>query len=443
MSKGAHLGWFGIIRLGFVQAALGAIVVVATSTMNRVMVVELALPAMLPGALVALHYAVQILRPRLGFGSDVGGRRTPWIVGGMATLGLGGVLAAIGIGWMASHPVAGIALAVVAFLLIGIGVGAAGTSLLVLLAKQVDPGKRAAAATIVWMMMIVGFVVTTVIVGNLLDPYSADRLVAITTAVAVAALAITLIATAGLERAVAAAPDAARTPFLIALREVWTEPRARRFTLFVFVSMLAYSAQDLILEPFAGSVFGYTPGESTRLAGVQHGGVFVGMILVALAGTGWRGRRIGSLQQWTVGGCVASCLALAALASGGLANGSWPLRENVFLLGIANGAFAVAAIGSMMSYASDGRAGREGVRMGLWGAAQAIAFGIGGFAGAAASDAARVVIGLDGPAYALVFAAEAVLFLVAARLASRLAAPPVAGASDFPSTVGAQLAGQG
>jgi MFS transporter, BCD family, chlorophyll transporter len=80
------LNWFGIVRLGLVQTALGAIVVLTTSTLNRVMVVELALPAMLPGALVALHYAVQILRPRMGYGSDVGNRRTPWIVGGMAIL---------------------------------------------------------------------------------------------------------------------------------------------------------------------------------------------------------------------------------------------------------------------------------------------------------------------------------------------------------------------
>ena len=81
------LGWFGIFRLGLVQAAIGAIVVITTSTLNRVLVVELALPAMIPGALVALHYFVQILRPRLGYSSDIGGRRTPWIIGGMGVLG--------------------------------------------------------------------------------------------------------------------------------------------------------------------------------------------------------------------------------------------------------------------------------------------------------------------------------------------------------------------
>lgn len=424
-ASGSHgLGWFGIFRLGLVQAALGSIVVIATSTMNRVMVVELALPAALPGAFVGLHYAVQILRPRLGFGSDVGGRLSRWIIFGMAILGSGGVLAAVAIAWMASSLSSGIALAVAAFLLIGIGVGAAGTSLLVLLAKRVAAPRRPVAATAVWLMMILGFVVTTVIVGQLLDPYSAGRLVAITAAVAVISLLITALAVYRLEGPATALPAAVsaneeKPPFGAALAEVWAEPKARRFTIFVFISMLAYSAQDLILEPFAGSVFGFTPGASTKLSGVQHGGVFVGMLVVALAASLFR-RRLGSLRAWTIGGCVASALALIAIAVGGLVGPGWPLQPSVFALGAANGSFAVAAIGSMMMYASDGRESREGLRMGLWGAAQAIAFGLGGFIGATASDLARHLMHVDGPAYALVFAGEALLFIAAALIAAKL-----------------------
>ena len=71
---------------------------------------------MLPGALVALHYAVQMLRPRWGYGSDVGGRRTPWIIGGMAMLALGGTLAALATVLMMSSTSAGILLAIAAFL---------------------------------------------------------------------------------------------------------------------------------------------------------------------------------------------------------------------------------------------------------------------------------------------------------------------------------------
>ena len=107
-----QLGFSGIMRLGLVQAALGAIVVLATSTMNRVMVVEWSMPAIVPGALVALHYGVQVLRPRMGHGSDMGRRRTPWIVGGMAALACGAVTAAAATAWMGNHTVAGVVLAV-------------------------------------------------------------------------------------------------------------------------------------------------------------------------------------------------------------------------------------------------------------------------------------------------------------------------------------------
>ena len=127
---GGGLSWLDIIRLGLVQAALGAIVVLTTSTINRVMVVELALPAMIPGALVALHHALQLLRPRMGHGSDVGGRATPWIIGGMAVLAIGGVLSAASTALMGTYFMGGMALAIVAFALIGAGVSAAGTSLL-------------------------------------------------------------------------------------------------------------------------------------------------------------------------------------------------------------------------------------------------------------------------------------------------------------------------
>ncbi len=421
------LGWLGIVKLGLVQTALGAVVVLTTSTLNRVMVVELQLAALLPGLLVALHYAVQITRPRMGHGSDVGGRRTPWILGGMVVLSLGGVLAAAATVWMATNFIAGLALATLAFAMIGVGVSAAGTSLLVLLAKRVAPGRRAAAATIVWVMMLAGFIVTAGLAGHFLDPFSPERLVAVSAAVSATALLIALAAVWGVEpKRGAALPDepeaqaAPKIPFFTALRQIWDEPEARTFTLFIFLSMLAYSAQDLILEPFAGTIFGYTPGESTQLAGVQHGGVLIGMVLIGLIATVIGGRWLGSLRGWTVFGCLASGLALFGLAIGGYSAPSWPLQASVALLGFANGAFAVAAIGSMMALAGAGREKREGVRMGLWGAAQAIAFGLGGFLGAASVDLLRYLTGDALTAYSTVFACEAVLFIAAAGLALRV-----------------------
>lgn len=432
LPAGSQFGWLSIARLGLIQACLGGIVVLATSTLNRIMVVELALPAVLPGLLVAMHYAVQILRPRMGFGSDRSGRCTPWILGGMAVLACGGLLGSVAVVTMSGSLGTGIALSVLAFLMIGIGVSASGTSVLVLLAKRVAPRRRAGAATLVWLMMIAGFAVTAGIAGHLLDPYSEARLLAVAAGVAAIALVVTMLMLFRLERSVDAHPAEETGPasegFRATLTKVWREPAARHFTVFVFISMLAFSAQDLILEPFAGTVFGFTPGETTKLSGLQHSGILCGMLLVALAGSGRIfGRRLGSLRFWTVGGCIASGFALAGLVAAGVAGPGWPLRANVFLLGAANGAFSIAAIASMMRLAGEGEGRREGTRMGLWGAAQALAFGSGGLLGTALSDLARLVIQDTALAYAVVFGLEALLFILAARLASQIREPAAAG----------------
>ncbi len=417
------IGWFGIVRLGLVQASLGAIVVLATSTLNRIMVVELALPAIIPGALVGWHYGVQLLRPRWGHGADIGGRRSPWILGGIVALALGGIGAAASTALMADQLAAGIVAGVLAFFVIGVGVGAAGTNLLALLATKVPPARKAAAAAIVWIMMIFGFVVTALTVGEMLDPFSMERLLAVAVGVGVVAIALTSVALAGMEtgdRHAVAAPSRRQRDFGAALKEVWSDAQARRFSVFVFVSMLAYSAQDLILEPFGGLLFGMTPGETTKLSGVQNGGVLIGMIATAVIGSTIGKSRATFMRGWTVFGCVASALALAALAGAAITPGAAPLEPLVFALGVANGAFAVAAIGSMMTLASAGAPGREGTRMGVWGAAQAIAFGLGGFLGAASLDVAREAFGEPTKAFALVFAVEGAIFVAAAVLALRV-----------------------
>ena len=233
--------------------------------------------------------------------------------------------------------------------------------------------------------MIAGIVVTAGVAGSLLDPFSPARLVAV--AGGVVAVRLRPDAARGLGRRArqpcrrAARRKAPRRRSCEALAQVWAEPQARRFTIFVFVSMLAYSAQDLILEPFAGLVFGLTPGESTKL----------------VRRPAWRRAaghdRRGAGRQLRPRPASARCAAGRSAAASprpwrwpaspaaGFVGPAWPLRPTVFALGVANGAFAVAAIGSMMGLAGEGREAREGVRMGLWGAAQAIAFGLGGLRG--------------------------------------------------------------
>ncbi len=389
------LGWVGIVRLGLVQTALGAIVVLMTSTINRVMVVELALPALVPGLLVASHYAVQIFRPAWGYGSDLGGRRTPWIVGGMATLALGAFGAAIGTALAATSRPLGLSIAALAFLLVGMGAGSAGTSVLALLASRVEPHRRAAAASSVWMMMILGFALSAPLAGRFLDPFSNTRLIEVTATVCVVAFTISALAVWGVESPATLAQgehSARRRPwsFLQALAAVWREPTARGFTIFIFVSMLAYGAQELLIEPFAGLVFGMTPGSTTKLAGIQHSGVLIGMLSIAVVTSTIGGPVLGSLRLWTFVGCAASAASLGAIAASGLlALGPDAFRVAVFALGLSNGCYAVAAIGTMMGLANAGANSREGTRMGLWGAAQAIAYGLGGVAATVFVDLGR------------------------------------------------------
>ena len=412
-----HLTWVQIVRLGLVQMALGSIVVLTTSTLNRLMVVEYGLAAVLPGALVSLHYGIQISRPHWGFASDRGGHRTRWIIGGMAALGAGAMLAALALPLFDGMFVAGLALSIVAYALIGLGAGASGTSLLALLATATDERRRAAAATITWLMMIFGIAATAGTVGALMEPYSLPLLWRIVALVTVTAVIVTALAVRGIEARVGRIPaPEAPVPFREGLAEIWAEPAARAFTIFVFLSMTAYFMQELILEPYAGLVFHLTPGQSTSLSGAQNGGVFLGMVIVGVAATGLR---FGALRSWVIAGCLGSAVALAVLAGIGPGGDAGLLMPSVVGLGVFNGMFAVAAIGSMMQLAGQGRDRREGTRMGLWGAAQAVAAGFGGLLGAGAVDVLRHSLP-DAQAFGAVFLAEAALFLVAAALAARV-----------------------
>jgi MFS transporter, BCD family, chlorophyll transporter len=396
--------------------ALGAIVVLTTSTLNRLMVVEFALPAVLPGALVGFHYGIQMTRPKWGFISDKGGNRTQWIIGGMGVLALGGLLAAYGVTLFAASYALALGLSLIAYAAIGLGVGASGTSLLALLATTTAPHRRAAAATITWLMMIFGIALTAGLAGSFLDPYSSARLMSVVSVVVTAAMLLTIVATGRIERGLIVTAQEPPTPFMEGLREIWGEPRARNFTLFVFLSMNAYFMQELILEPYAGLVFGFTPGQSTQLSGAQNGGVFIGMLTVGIMATGLKK---GGLRLWVTAGCLGSAAVLGLIALNGTGTAFAPLVPLVTLLGFFNGMFAVAAIGSMMALASDGRTRREGTRMGLWGAAQAIAAGFGGLTGAAAVDILRTTLP-DGAAFGAVFTFEAALFVAAALMALRI-----------------------
>lgn len=421
-AQSTGIGWFGIVRLGIVQAAIGAMVMLATSLLNRVMVVEYSMAAAVPAGLVAWHYAVQLSRPLWGHSSDRSARRSPWIIGGLGVLALGTLLAVDATIMMSGSGIFPMALALVGFTLIGLGVGISGTALLALLASRVSVERKPAAAAISWTMMIAGIVVAAGVSGAYLDPFGEARLAIVCSLVVLVAFCLAMLALTGLENGSVpvATPkqDGQIYSFGKVLKEIWADDQARRFTYFVFISMLAYSMQDLILEPFAGLIFKMTPGESTQLSGLQHSGILVGMLVAGLGGSLYTQRFGQNPKLWIMLGCIGSAVMLAGLSMAASVGPTWPLKANVFGLGVANGVFAVAAVGAMLGLASEGKSSGEGARMGVWGASQAVAFGTGGLVGAVIVDQLRSRMGQDSTAFETVFAIEAVMFIFAALVAT-------------------------
>jgi BCD family chlorophyll transporter-like MFS transporter len=404
------LGWGGIIRLCLVNAAIGGMAALPVNLFNRLMTVELALPALLPGLLVALHYAVQISRPVWGHRSDAKGGRTPFILGGTLCVGLGLIATAWGIAYA---PSTGIALIVwvLAYMAIGFGIGAAGTSFLALLATASSDQRKGAAAMVAWLMLIAGAIFASIGTGIALKPYSSERLMQVVPVVAAIAFLVALIGTWRVEGRLGAAPEPEAPSLGLALRATWNDPAAKAFTGFVFLSIFAFYLSELILEPFAGHIHGLTPDASTKLSGGKDGASLAGMIAAGLLST----FGIGSLRGWAVIGCVISAIGLFGLGAGA------PLVAFTVVLGLGNGLFVIGAIGSMMRLAAE-REGATGTRMGVFGAAQAIAAGLAGLVATGTLDLARIAFS-DAAAYGLVFGLEAVLFLAAALVALRLLKP--------------------
>lgn len=401
------LGWGGLTRLCLANAAIGGLSALPVNLFNRLMTVELALPALLPGLLVALHYAVQLTRPYYGYRSDARGGRTPFIIGGIAVVGAGLILTAFGIAHVA-NPAMAIMVWIVAYVMIGLGVGAAGTSFLALLATAAEGRRKGAAATVAWLMLIAGAIASSIGTGIALKPYSPERLMAIVPVVALVALVLTFIATWRVERRLGAAPAPSEAALGSALRATWSDPAARTFTGFVLLSILAFYLSELVLEPFAGHVHGLTPDASTKLSGGKDGAALIGM----LAAGGAASLGFGTLRGWAVSGCVLSAAGLLGLGAG------LPLVFFTMLLGFGNGLFVVGAIGSMMRLAAQD-AGATGTRMGVFGAAQAVAAGAAGLLATGTLDLARTAMP-DAAAYATVFTIEAFLFLAAALMAVRI-----------------------
>ena len=431
------MNWFSILRLGLVQLCIGSSVVIPLSTLNRLMKVELALPATIAGFLIALHYAVQLTRVNWGYLSDKTQNRSQWIIFGMLILGIGGVLASASIPLIESNFAYGIMLALFSYTLIGFGVGAAGTPLLALLASYSSKSQKGFAASITFLMMILGLAITGITAGIILDPYSHQKLIKITTSLAIITNILSYLSLKNLEKTLrnnadVRTPNAINynVPFLEGIKKVWMEREARLFTIFIFISMGAFSMQDPILEPFAGEVFSFAVGESTKLDGFHKIGTLIGIILIILCLSKFRigfaslsivkNERLGSEKFWLITGCIFSAFSLFMISLLGLTyRDPGILNSVVFLFGISNGVFTAGILGTMLHLASRGSGDNNtGTRMGIWGAAQAYATMIAVFFSTVLVDILGLMMNSLPSVYGIVFLTAASFFIAAAFLGS-------------------------
>ena len=431
------MNWFSIFRLGLVQLCIGSSVVIPLSTLNRLMKVELALPATIAGFLIALHYAVQLTRVNWGHLSDKSQNRSQWIVLGMLILGIGGILASASIPLIENRFSYGIILALLSYSLIGFGVGAAGTPLLALLATYSSKSQKGFAASITFLMMILGLAITGITVGTILDPYSHQKLLKITSSLAIITIIISFLSLRNLERSLqnsshALTPNTINSdvPILEGIKKVWMEREARLFTIFIFISMGAFSMQDPILEPFAGEVFGFTVGESTKLDGFHKIGTLIGIISIVLCLSKFRigfgslsilkNERLGSEKLWLITGCLFSALSLFIISLLALTFKEPNLLNSVvFIFGISNGVFTAGVLGTMLHLASRGSGdNKEGTRMGIWGAAQAYATMIAVFFSTLLVDILGLIMTSLPSVYGIVFLTAASFFIASAYLGS-------------------------
>ena len=400
------------LRVGLFQFILGTLSLLNYGLLNRVMVVELSIPLAATSFIVSAHYFAAPVSLLVGHLSDrrshLGYRRTPYILAGAA---LTVVLTAGSPSLVLYIARQGTSLATTLlgagyFLAMGAGIYVAATAYIALITDLTDEGERGKVISVIWTMMMVGILVGAGLTATTMASYDEGRLSAIFigTGVAVALLtAATLLRT---EKRLAQGgevprrSDQAGAHFRQALGIVTANLQARRFFTFLTVAAFFFFAQEVVLEPFGGQIFGLEVRETTLFNAYQMAGVLVAMLASGqFLVKRWGKRR--TIALGTATGVVAF-LVLALSAARQLEN---LVRPAILLQGLGLGLFTVGGISLMMDMST---AKRAGLFMGAWSLAQALARGLSGVFGGVARDAA-LALGMSLPvSFAAVFALEAV-----------------------------------
>ncbi|MFN8468134.1 MAG: BCD family MFS transporter [Caldilineaceae bacterium] len=406
------MNWRKVLQFTLVHVGVAITAVPVNSTLNRIMITELGLPALLVGVLVAFPYLLSPLQVLAGSWADhhtVWGRhRSPWIL-------IGGLMASFG-GYMTSHAVVlmesnfalGLLAAVVTFAIWGLGVNIASVSYLSLLSEQTEraSGWRSRAVSVMWTTMIIATIFTSLAISALLQPYSTSALYTAFGFVWLVASAFVLFGAAGIEPASKAQADLhsrAESP-RVAIRALAGNPTAQRFFFYLTLVLISIHAQDVLLEPFGGDVLGMPIAATARLTSIWGVGFFITML-----GGLWVVRRVGKKLAANVGAVIAA-LGFALIIVSGIAQSTGILWGAVFVLGLGGGLMTVSNLSFMLDMTV---AQAAGLYIGAWGVANFAGQALGNIASGLIRDVAYRLTGSEMVGYSTVFALEIVGLIAA------------------------------
>jgi len=367
-----------LLRLSLFQVSVGMCAVLLIGTLNRVMIVELGVPASVVGLMVALPIAFAPFRALIGFRSDthrshLGWRRVPYMwfgtllqFGGLAIMPFALLLLSGDTLW---PPVYGQVAAALAFLLVGAGLHTVQTVGLALATDLVREESQPRVVALMSVVLLLGMVVSALAFGALLAEFSQLRLIQVIQGAAVVTMALNCVALWKQEprdtrRTAHTAPQPSFAESWAALR---TGGRWNRRLLAVGLGSAAFSMQDVLLEPYGGQVLAITVSGTTLLTALLAGGGIAGFVTAARAIRGGCDEHRAAAHGAVLGVFAFAALLLAAplgsLALFAAATG---------LIGLGSGMFFHGSLTACMRFA---KPGQVGLALGAWGAVQATAAG--------------------------------------------------------------------
>ncbi len=449
-----RLGLPNILRMGLFQGCLGCLAVIFAGLMNRVMISELGFPGLLVGAALACEQFVAPARVLFGQLSDThpfaGRHRVPYIWLGaalfctLAVLSVPLIFRVAGLlGGGEPRALAGAIAALCGlFAAYGLAISMASTPYLALLIDSTDEQERPRAVGIIWCLLTVGIVVGAIATAialrgldgvtdpDLLEPV----LVQFMARVAGVILAITVIATLGIERPRPEPRSAARLlqnsavaqrpsrDDAITLRQCWALVTSSRqvlvFFLFLVFFTLGLFLQDPVMESYGAEVFGMSIAATASLNAFWGVGTLLGLMGAGL----WIVPRLGKFATARLG-CQLILGSLALLLLAGITAQVTVLQVVMVLFGLAAGVGTNSALVLMLDLTLPEAAGTF---VGVWGLAQALSRALGKVVGGGLLDLGRwlqfqLTGGTDPfPAYALVLGVELLVAATALVLLSRV-----------------------